>query len=91
MLLRRKLVLGLAVERRDIGAKSEHIRRAMALVDALRDCLNMTDGGELAANLDALYEYIGRQIALANAKLQYLNENPMASENNQVVHIATKQ
>ncbi len=33
----------------------------------------------------------GESIALANAKLQYLNENPSVSDNNQVVHIATKQ
>lgn len=32
----------------------------------------------------------GETIALANAKLQYINESPLSSTSNQVVHIATK-
>ena len=33
----------------------------------------------------------GESVALANAKLQYINENPFVEQANQVVHIASKQ
>ena len=41
-----------------------HLQRAIAIVDELRGCLDMSRG-EIAANLDNLYEYISRQLLVA--------------------------
>ena len=42
----------------DIDAASELVQKTIAIVGGLRDSLNMDAGGEIASNLDALYEYI---------------------------------
>jgi len=52
--------------RGDIANKGEIISQAMAIVGGLRSSLDMEAGGELAANLDDLYEYIERRLLLAN-------------------------
>ncbi len=41
-----------------------HLQRAIAIVDELRGCLDMSRG-EIATNLDNLYEYISRQLLVA--------------------------
>jgi flagellar protein FliS len=41
-----------------------HLQRAIAIVDELRACLDLSRG-EIAANLDNLYEYISRQLLVA--------------------------
>jgi len=46
--------------------KARMIQRTIAIVDELRSSLNMEAGGEIAANLDALYDYFGRQLMRAN-------------------------
>ena len=42
--------------------------RAMALIQELRASLDMTGGGEIASNLDALYDYCCRQLLAASAE-----------------------
>jgi len=42
----------------DIDEASILVQKAIGIVGGLRDSLNLTDGGEIAGNLDALYEYI---------------------------------
>ena len=46
-----------AIERRDIPTRREALNRALAIVGELQSTLNMEQGGEIAAELDRLYEY----------------------------------
>ncbi len=51
-----------------LAEKGRLIGRAAAIVDELRVSLDPARGGELARNLEALYDYIGRQLMRANAE-----------------------
>lgn len=44
--------------RREYEAEARHINWAISLINGLRMSLNKEDGGELAENLDALYDYM---------------------------------
>jgi flagellar protein FliS len=55
------------MERKDYAAKGALLSKALALVGELRACLNREQGGEIAANLDALYDYLQRLLAEASA------------------------
>lgn len=46
-----------AVERQDIQARRDALNRTMAIVSELQNTLNMECGGDLAVELDRLYEY----------------------------------
>ena len=53
----------------DITAKGMNIKIATSIIaDGLRSCLNMEAGGEIAANLDSLYDYMLRQLIKAHAE-----------------------
>lgn len=53
----------------EIEAKSAHIKIAMSIIsDGLRGSLNMSEGGEVAQRLDALYEYMLRRLMKAHAE-----------------------
>ncbi|MDH5358619.1 MAG: flagellar export chaperone FliS [Gammaproteobacteria bacterium] len=54
------------IERGEIAEKSRQITWAMNIIQGLRTSLDGEQGGEIAANLDALYEYMGRQLLEAN-------------------------
>jgi flagellar protein FliS len=57
-----------AVERRDIPARREALDRAMAIVSELQSTLNMEAGGDVAANLDRLYDYVNDRLITAAMK-----------------------
>ncbi len=54
------------MSRGDIAQKGAHIARAVAIVNGLRRDLDMERGGEISANLEALYEYMSRRLLEAN-------------------------
>ena len=54
------------IQRQDTVAKGEQISRAIAIIGGLREGLNHEAGGQLAANLDALYDYLQRRLLEAN-------------------------
>lgn len=56
------------MENGQIAAKGERIGKAISLVEGLRATLDHERGGELAGNLDALYEYISRRLTEANLR-----------------------
>jgi flagellar secretion chaperone FliS len=53
----------------DIKNKGVSITKAILIIESgLRTSLNKNVGGELALNLDALYEYMGRRLFTANVE-----------------------
>lgn len=53
----------------DIKNKGESITKAILIIEnGLRSSLNKNVGGEIALNLDALYEYMGRRLFTANVE-----------------------
>jgi len=52
----------------DVAAKGQEIKIATSIIsDGLRSSLDMAEGGEIAGNLDALYEYMVRLLLKAHA------------------------
>jgi len=59
------------MEAGDIAAKGKSISKAIAIIEnGLRASLDRKAGGEIAANLDALYEYMGNRLVMANLENQ---------------------
>ena len=50
----------------NIAEKGAHISWAISIVDGLKVSLDQSAGGEIASNLDALYEYMQQQLLQAN-------------------------
>ena len=48
--------------------KGETLGRAVRMIDGLRSCLDHERGGEIAANLGALYEYMTRRLTEATLR-----------------------
>lgn len=57
-----------AIQRNEIEEKGQKIGRAIAIIDGLRASLNKDLGGDIADNLDNLYEYMQRRLFEANFK-----------------------
>jgi flagellar protein FliS len=56
------------MERNEIAQKGSHISWAISIIDGLRASLNLEAGGEIAQNLDDLYDYMTRRLARANVE-----------------------
>lgn len=65
-----------AINQKNMSLKSEKISSAINIVSGLRDSLDKESGGELAENLDGLYDYVQRTLWQASAKndLNKINE-----------------
>ncbi|PIE24569.1 MAG: flagellar export chaperone FliS [Neptuniibacter caesariensis] len=57
-----------AIERNEIEERTEHLNKASEIVVGLKGCLDLEQGGEIAANLDALYDYMLRTMMQANSQ-----------------------
>lgn len=55
------------IERKQIHEKAVSITKSIAILDGLRSSLNIENGGEIAQNLDDLYDYMQRRLVVANA------------------------
>jgi flagellar secretion chaperone FliS len=52
----------------NVPLKGQKIGQAMDIIEGLRGALDLERGGELAANLDALYDYMTRRLVTGNAR-----------------------
>lgn len=64
------------MERGDVAQKGAHISWAISIIDGLRVSLDKSVGGEIAQNLEDLYNYMMTRLTEANLKNDagYLNE-----------------
>lgn len=68
-LLERISLAKVAIEARDVAGKVKRIDKALQILnEGLRTHLDVKSGGELAQNLDALYEYCSMRLVQANAR-----------------------
>lgn len=51
-----------AIQRRDIAARGVAVSKALAIVGELRGTLDMEAGGDVAASLDRLYQYVSSRL-----------------------------
>ncbi|MBZ4201878.1 MAG: flagellar export chaperone FliS [Methylovulum sp.] len=54
------------LSRKETALKGENISRAITIVNGLQASLNRDAGGELAENLNSLYEYMALRLIIAN-------------------------
>ena len=55
-----------AIQRHAVAEKGEAISKAIIIISGLRSSLNKEVGGEVATNLDDLYDYMERRLLEAN-------------------------
>ncbi|MAY40947.1 MULTISPECIES: flagellar export chaperone FliS [unclassified Neptuniibacter] len=55
-----------AIERKQIQDRTESLNKATDIIVGLKGSLDHETGGEMAANLDELYNYMIRQVVKAN-------------------------
>ncbi|WP_019556725.1 flagellar export chaperone FliS [Thiomicrorhabdus arctica] len=56
------------IEHKNLGKKSEHINKALSIINALRAGVDMDKGAEVAGNLYDLYDYCYRRLFEASVK-----------------------
>ena len=67
------------IERRNIPEKIRNINWALSMIDGLRQSLDLEKGGEIAINLESLYDYMQRRLIVANAENNPLILDEIAS------------
>lgn len=55
------------LERGNIEQKGRHLFWAISIISGLRACLDFDKGGEIAMNLERLYDYMERRLLEANS------------------------
>lgn len=56
------------IEDGDIKGKIEHIYKAMDIIEILRAGLDFEKGGEIASNLDNIYDFLSRHITFGHIR-----------------------
>ena len=56
------------MERNEISQKGGHISWAISIIEGLRSSLDKSAGGDIADNLDDLYDYMIRRLVRSNAE-----------------------
>ncbi len=54
------------MDRGEVAAKAEQISKALGILEGLQMSLDMKQGGQLATNLNDLYDYVARTLLQAN-------------------------
>ena len=57
-----------AIQQNNIPLRSKQSSRAIAIINGMRDCLDIETGSELADNLDSLYLYMAQELFIAGLK-----------------------
>lgn len=70
-----------AIQQKDMELKGKKISSAISIVLGLKGSLDLEAGGEVAANLDNLYDYIQRTLWQANMK----NDEKLINECGQLI------
>jgi len=55
------------MQRQEVAKKCEFMGKAIDIIQGLKVSLDLEEGEEIATNLDALYDYILRQLLVAHA------------------------
>lgn len=82
--LERINIAKLNISQGDIVHKGENISRAISIIDGLKVSLDMDNGGEIAQNLAALYDYMQRKLLEANAHNKSENLDEVLSLINEI-------
>ena len=56
------------LERGEVARKGEQISKAVTIVGSLSDSLDLAKGGDVASNLQGLYDYMTRRLTEANLR-----------------------
>ena len=67
------------IERGEIAEKGRNTGFAISIIEGLRTSLDMESGGEIAQNLEALYDYMGRCLVEANSQQNVAKLDEVAS------------
>ena len=54
------------IERQDFAGKGVQIGKSIDIIGGLQSSLDMDTGGDISANLDALYDYMNRRLSQAS-------------------------
>jgi len=72
------------MKQNNVSLKGESLSKAISIIDGLRSSLDMKKGGEIATNLESLYEYMQRQLLVANVENKLENIEEVISLMNEI-------
>lgn len=67
--IERILQAKLAMDQSNLALKGEKISKAISILTALQGCLSLEEGGDIAKNLEDLYEFMLQQLIVGHSEL----------------------